>query len=263
MSGTAAFALGLSLALALAVAREAQGQVSGHQRLGVERPARHRLEAGFGFSWTAADRAWNGDCEATLEYTRDSSLSISLSMPIAVTCSGDPDRERWAFRQGDPSASISYLWRGEGFRIRAGLGYACSLERRAERGYHRFSPSVSLAVVRDPAILAWSASLATCLPREDGGYLRWPALSGGFGLSFLELLNDRISYRVGMEPSFSTGILRLGLGDSAMLHWSLGLSLTVSWDERSWGVQAGWSGKAGPSAEAGSVDAHGSLRKEW
>lgn len=250
-----------AFALALAVAHGAESQVSGHQRLGVVTAALNRLEAGVDCSWEASDKAWVADCDAGVEYEWGRSLGFGLGMPWVISFSSDEEGSRWAFSWGDPSASVSIQWRGEQLRIGAGLDYTFPLDRKADRGFHRFAPSLSVAIVRDPVVLACSASLATCLPREEGGYLLWPALSGSLGLSYWELLNDRISYRFGIEPGFSLGIMRVGLDSRVEPRWRLGLSMAVAWDERKWGAQVGWS--EDPSAASGKVGARGCLREEW
>jgi hypothetical protein len=102
------------------------------------------------------------------------------------------------------------------------------------------------------------ASFATCAPRAEGGSLLWPAFSGNLSLSCWELLNDRISYRVGISPGLDLGIIRLGRRGPVIPNWRVGLSLTLSWDERAWGIQAGWSG----TPAAGSLDARGTIRVE-
>lgn len=250
------------LALAsIAWGGRAQSQEADHQRLSVQRDSRHGVEGSLALSWSAADRDWAADWEVSLEYGWRKALAFSLAMPWSISKSAKDEAARAAFRWGDPGAAVSYLWRDERYRMLAGLDYSYPLERRAGMGFHRLSPSLSLGIVRDPVVLTLGASLASGLPRQEGGYLLWPALSGNATLSYWELLNDRISFRVAVSPGFSLGLLRLGMADPPIPRWRLGLSMTVAWDERAWGVQAGWSGAAptGP----GTVDARGSLRGEW
>jgi hypothetical protein len=226
-------------------------QASGHQRIGVETEARHRLEASLACAWKPEGQDWSAECEASLDYAVDRILGVGLALPWSLSSPG-------VFRLGDPAASISYFWRPGRWRAQAGLRYAFPLERRKAAGFHRFTSTLSLALARDPVILALGASFATCVPREEGGSLLWPAFSGSLSLSCWELLNDRISYRVGISPGLDLGIIRLGRRDPVIPNWRVGLSLTLSWDERAWGIQAGWSGN--PAAD--SLDARGTVRVE-
>jgi hypothetical protein len=249
-AGSSLFLLVFGLAIAVPFA---YGQASSHQRIGVETEARHRLEASLAWAWSPVGHDWSADCEASMEYAWDRTLSIGLALPWSLS-SPEP------FRLRDPAVSISYLWRPGRFRAQAGLRYGFPLERRKDSGFHRFTPSLSLALARDPVILTLGASFATCLPREEGGCLLWPAFAGNLSLSCWELLNDRFSYRVCISPGLDLGTIRLGRRSPILPTWRVGLSLTLSWDERSWGIQAGWSG-SGASA-AGSVDARGTVRVE-
>jgi hypothetical protein len=242
-----------SLCLVLAAA-SSFAQEAGHQRVRVETEARHRLEASLACSWSPAGKDWSADCEASVEYVRDRALGLGLAMPWTLS---SPGPSRW----GDPGASISYHWEAGRFRAQAGLRYGFPLARRKDAGFHRFAPSLSLALARDPVILTLGASFATCLPREVDGRLLWPAFSGSLSLSCWELLNDRVSYRIGVSPGLDLGTIRLGRGGPIVPSWRVGLSLTLSWDERAWGLQAGWSGR-GESA-AGSADARATVRGEW
>jgi hypothetical protein len=240
------------LALSISLAG-AGGELAEHQRIAVEIDRPNRLEAGFGCAWLVSAQGFVAECEASLEYAWRKALSVGLILPWTIS--------RSTFLLGDPGATLAYLWRREALRLQAGLGYSYPIHMGGERGFHRFSPSLSLSVVRDPVILGWGADFASSLPREEGGYLVWPAFFGSLSFSFWELLNDRISYRVAVSPGLSLGELRIGAGERPIPAWSLEISLAVSWDERRWGLRGGWSG-ASPSG-SGAFDLRALYRQEW
>lgn len=249
-------------AFAGALSAGASAQEAGHQRLSVESEARNRVEAALGLSWRPEASDLSAELEASLEYTWKRSLSLSLALPLCGAYDGDAQTERWRTRWGDPSVALSCLWRGESLRAQASIGYAYPLEREDARGFHAFSPSLSLSTVRDPVVLSLGLDLRLCLPRAEGGYLLWPPLSASLSLSAWELLNDRVSYRLSFSPGLSFGTERLGLGGRSEPSWSLGLGVSVSWDERAWGLQSGWGGSLG-SGGGGALSLRGSCRKEW
>jgi hypothetical protein len=251
------------IAVSVAMAEGASAQTSDHQRLSVKTEARHQIEACFGALWRAASADMSAAFDASVEYTWLRRWSLCLTMPAEAEFTGGEKAEKWEFRWGDPSASGAYLWRGESFRLQASLGYAYPLEREEKRGYHAFSPSLSLATVRDPVILSVSLDARLCLPREEGGYLLWPPFAGSLSFSAWELLNDRVSYRLSLSPGLSLGVSRVGLGEAPVPRWSLGLAVTFCWDDRNWGLQTGWDGSVDSSAEGGSLSLRGSWRKEW
>jgi hypothetical protein len=259
---TRGLAILVSLAMA-ASASAAQGQASGHQRIGVEAESRHRVEAGLYGAWRALGADCSDEIVASLEYSWKKSLIARLSMKGMAEYSGSREPGRWSWEWGDPGATLSYLWRGDELRVQAGLGYSYPLDRRAGGGFQAFEPSLSLALVRDPVVLTAGLDARLCLPRERGGYLAWPPFSGGLRLSYWELLNDRISYRITFSPGLSLGIRRIGLDAWAPPSWSLGMEISLSWDERGWGIQAGWAGPATPGDEGGSLSLGGCCRKEW
>jgi hypothetical protein len=250
------------IALALIVladgAPSAQG--SPHERVGVERAARDCIEAGVGLSWLADGSDCSLSLDPTIEYSRDRSLSLSLDLPMELAFDGSGPRPKWNGAIGDAGAAVAYLWRREGYRAQAGLRYGYAFERR-EGGAHSLAPSVGFALVRDPVVLSLTADLSACLPREEGGYLVWPAVSGGIGISLWELLNDRIGLRFRASPGFTFRNLRVGFPGAPIPSWRLGLGLALSWDERSWGLEAGWSGDA--RSGSGAFDARTRVRGEW
>jgi hypothetical protein len=245
------------------------GQTSGHQRISVETESRHRLEAAADCYWRASGANWSVDFDASLEYAWKKKLSFCISMPFsgegAESESTEKTAEPASWSVGDPSVSASYLWRGDRRRIQAGISYAYPLESKRTRGFHAITPSLSLSVVRDPVILTIGLDARFCLPRESEGYLLWPPFSGGLSLSAWELLNDRISYRISMSPGVSLGTLRLGVGDAIVPRWSLGLAISLSWDEKNWGFQAGCgeSSHSDQGSAQTALNLGGSYRKEW
>ena len=250
----------LAIAALSAMASCLFGQSSEHQRIGIEAIERHRIEGAIECAWRAEGPGWTVVPTASLEYSWAQKLSLEVSLPAELIYSGKAGNY-WKRRWGDPCASVSYLWRGDRLRTQAELSYSYPLERREKSGAQKFSPTLSLALVRDPVILSIGLDGSFCLPREEGGYRVWAPFSGGLSLTYWELLNDRISYRVSLSPGISIGEKRLGLRDPLSLRSSIGLGVTVSWDERAWGVQGGWGGTAGSGSGAMSI--RGSLRKEW
>jgi hypothetical protein len=254
------------LVLALAAAAACSfGQASDHERLGVESEPQHRIEGTLGASWRADGRDWSSAMDASIEYGWKQILGFCLSMPAELVYSAGLDAGAWSWRLGDPSLSASRLWRGKRLKLRAELGYAYPLPRKEQREAHVFSPSLSLAGIRDPVVISMGIDGRISLPRKEGGYLVWAPFSGGLCLSAWELLNDRVGYRISISPGVSLGARRIGFGDRINPLWSLGLSLTLSWDEKAWGIQSGWNGSAESSGDglSGAMSLRGGLRKEW
>ncbi len=237
------------------------GETAEHQRVNVETESRHGIELDLDCSWIASTAGFSADVNASVEYTRGKSLGLRLSMPVEGEYSGEKKSDRLDFRMGDPSVSASYLWRGPGLRVHTGLEYGFPIIRKSDGGFHRFSPSLSLAIVRDPVILSWGVNISGCLPREEGGYLLWPPFSGSLSFGYWELLNDRISMRACVSPGCTLGVVKIGTGGRVVPRWSLGLAVAVAWNERNWGLEGSWS--YGAPAGIGAVDIKGSVRKEW
>lgn len=248
--------------VSLVAAGGAFAQTSAHQRLSVESEAPHQIEACLGASWRAALDDMSAVLDASLEYTWRRRLSLGVALPAEAELSGG-NAESWSLSWGDPSVTAGYLWRLDTFRVQASLGYVYPLEREVRRGYHAFSPSLSLAAVRDPVILTIGLDARLCLPQEEDGYLLWPPFSGSLSFSVWELLNDRVSYRLSLSPGLSLGVSRVGLDEPLAPRWSLAFAVAFSWDDRNWGLQAGWHGPVDSSAAGGSLDFRGSYRKEW
>jgi hypothetical protein len=255
----------IALSILGLVLGEGFAQPAEHQRVGVETEARHAIELGLSWAWSLQGYGWIGDAEAHLEYSWQKAFGLCLSLPFSGEFSAAGRGDPWSWRWGDPCVSASRLWRGEGLRVLAGIGYIYPLGAPGRLGFHAISPSLSLALVRDPVILALGLDARLCLPRKAQGYLLWPPFSGDLSLSAWELLNDRVSYRISITPGLSLGVLRLGLDESIVPRWSLGLALSFSWNERSCGLGAGWSGSAdsGAGAPSLSMDLQGDYRREW
>jgi hypothetical protein len=238
-------------------------QVSEHERLSVDGDLENRVEAALACSWDASALDWSLGTELAIEYERKGRASLRLSIPVQGSYEGSRALRSALWELEDPVVSAAYLWRGERLRTQAGLGYSFPMPRRQGPGFHAILPSFSLGMIRDPTILTLGLDLRLCLPRSVDGYLLWPPLSAGLCLSSWELLNDRIGYRVSLLPGFSLGSRRVGLGDPLIPRWSLGLALSLSWNERRWGLRAGWRGAADPSTNRGSLELEASYRKEW
>jgi hypothetical protein len=239
------------------------GQSSEHQRVAVESESINGIELALDGAWIAEGLGWSANAAACMEYTFKKALSLRFAMPASAVKTADEGPESWSWRWEDPSASLSWLWRGEGHRFQAALSYFYPLDYQGRGDFHAWAASLSLARVRDPVILTATLDGRLSLPRASEGYFLWPPFTGSLELSALELLNDRVSYRVAISPGLDLGILRLGLDDTIVAHWSLALSLSVSWETRSWGFRAGWSGTAASGATAGAMNIHGAYRKEW
>jgi hypothetical protein len=254
----------LSLFLAFALAAGASAGAE-HQRVGVEAETRGRVEAGLACSWRPLSSGFSSLVSGSVEYSWRDMVAVAVCLPILFDRDESVYREPWTSSWGDPVASLSYLWRGEARRVSAALAYSFPAYGEPRRGFHSLTPSLGLALVRDPVILSIGLEAKLCLPGERAGYLLWRPVSYGLDLSAWELLNDRVSCQVSISPSLSFGTLRLGSGDRALPAWSLALSLTLAWDERNWGLSAGWgrsTGSGGGSSD-GELRLRGALRKEW
>jgi hypothetical protein len=250
-------ALGL---VALAAVR-APAQSSARERIGFEEPRPNSIEASMAVSLSAAGRGWTAAPGFSLEYSRDRAFSFALSMPAAVEYAGSSSKDPWSFSWGDPAAQLSYLWHLGNSRLLASLGYAYPLEREHGRG-HALSPMLSWSALRDPVVIGLSLDGRISSPRTDGGYRLWRPFSGGIGLSYWELLNDRVSFHLRLSPRLDFGEMRLGSRDMPRPLCSIALSAGFAWDDRAWGLRAGWDGTAGSSA-SGDLSLAGALRKEW
>jgi hypothetical protein len=253
----------LAALVCLSLAGAGQAQESSHQRLSVGSEAKNQIEAGLDATWRPSSLDLSTDLSASVEYTWNRSFSLGLAMPVSGEYkSAERKGERSKWRWGDPRASLSRLWHGAASRAQCSLGYSYPLPHE-EPGFHELRPSASVALIRDPVMLSAGTDLVLRFPAEASGYLVWPPLSGGLSLSAWELLNDRVSYRVSLSPSLSFKALRVGLDDELEPRWSLSVAVSVSWDERAWGLRTGWCGDVAASSAYGMLDAGASYRKEW
>jgi hypothetical protein len=240
------------------------GQSMQHQRVAVETEARNSVELGAGCGWQPQAAGWALDADAYLEYSFRNTLAFCLDMPIEGAFKSEERPRFWSWSWGDPSATLSWLWRGQGLRLQAALGYVQPLDFRGNRGFRYLTSKLSLGLVRDPAILAVGLEGKVGLPRAMRGHLLWRPFSGAVSLSAWELLNDRISYCVSVSPGLSLGTRRLGLGERMVPAWTLGLAFTVSWNTRHWGASAGWSGSAQSAGTSmAALNLRGTAREEW
>lgn len=254
-----------ALLLALLGAPWAEAQSSSHQRVGVEAESTHCIDAGLEGEWSVDGTDWASAIEASLEYEWRKTAGIGACLQILTESAAVRGAWLGSWRLGDPRVEASCLWRAEGLRTQASLHYYFPLDQNGNKSYHSLEAGWSCGVVRDPLILAVSINARLYLPREDGGYLLWPPFSGSLEFSSWELVNDKVSCRFSISPSLSLGTLRLGVDKAAEPHWALALAFCVAWNEKLWGLRAGWSGPAYSSGSAamGTMDFQGDIRKEW